>query len=298
MDVPQGKRFSHVYLRRDEQLEDSPRMRSRLGAAVFDAIKGLNLREEFAEFFSDETGIEQIYNWYYVNNWRDYCQEIVLIDALDMITILINFVKNESSDHADYSAVDDRVITNVVNRFIGGVRRIFAEERVRYSIDDMGGVHLKVDEQFEVTRVSTVQGMGDRRYANALANLEAGYRALDGIPPNGTEAICKVFDSAENIFRIMFSKANRLSEQFIREHSTPAIANLNYDQEARLASESMCESFGDWTKAAHKYRHETGRPDEHQPPLDLAILLVSQGTAFVRWLVTIDKAMIAMQPVT
>ena len=52
--------------------------------------------------------------------------------------------------------------------FLREVRQIFAEESVRYIVDDLGGVHLSVDEQFETTRAVAVRGMGSPRYAGAL----------------------------------------------------------------------------------------------------------------------------------
>jgi len=40
--------------------------------------------------------------------------------------------------------------------FLAEARRIFAEERVRYRIDDKGGVHFTVDAEFERSRIATL----------------------------------------------------------------------------------------------------------------------------------------------
>jgi hypothetical protein len=119
--------------------------------------------------------------------------------------------------------------------------------------------------------------------------LEAGYRALDGVPPDGRKAIRDVFGAAENLFKQTFAQ-QRLSAHFINQHMKQAVAALPWNPEALAAGDLTCDAFCKWVDAAHIYRHEIGRPDPHEPPLELAILLVSQGTGFVRWLVMIVRA--------
>jgi hypothetical protein len=220
----------------------------------------------------------------------EYFVKIELTDALDSITVFNDQLIEFSKDHGG-SPLDRRIARENAVCFLPEVRRIFEEERMRYSVDDRGGVHLRVDEQFEVTRAATVQSMGAPRYAAALAGLEAGYRALDSIPPDGREAIRDVFGAAENVFKQMFG-AQRLAGFLVEGHLEPAIAGLPWNQEALDAGKEMCAALKSWATAAHKYRHETDRPDPHQPPFDLAVLMVSQGTAFVRWLVVVDKALL------
>jgi hypothetical protein len=52
-------------------------------------------------------------------------------------------------------------------------------------------------------------------------------------------------------------------------------------------------SLGEWIDAAHAYRHEEGKPDAvAQPPLSLAVYLVSTGAAHLRWVAELDAATI------
>lgn len=281
-DIPQGQRFSLVYLRRDEQLEDSVRMRRRLGATIEDFQRG-----HFNQYLHRALGLEYKY-MHGMGDWTEYYVALDLRDVLDSVTVFLQFLVETQNQGDGY---DRQYARDTLPRWLLEVRRIFAEEGVRYSVDDWGGVHLRVDEQFEVTRAATVQGMGSPRYAAALASLEAGYKALDGVPPDGREAIRDVFDSAENVFKQTFG-AQRLAGHLIDKHLRPAVAALPWNPEALEAGDVMCDALKNWATAAHKYRHEIGRPDPHQPPLDLAVLMVSQGTAFVRWLVVVDQAVI------
>jgi hypothetical protein len=275
VEVPQGQRFSLVYLRRDEQLEDSVTMRRRLGAAVHEHRYR---HDGFPAYLFRRTGLPYA-SFFGQADWMEYFVKLELKYVLDSVTIFLDHMseleRTGEPSHRRHTQIHRPA-------FLREVRQIFAEEGVRYSVDDRGGVHLSVDEQFETSRAATVQAMGSPRYTGALASLEAGYRALDGVPPDGRKAIRDVFGAAENLFKQTFAQ-QRLSAQFISHHLKPAVAALPWNPEALAAGDLICDSFCKWVDAAHKYRHEIDRPDPHQPPLDLAILMVSQGTAFVRW---------------
>ena len=61
--------------------------------------------------------------------------------------------------------------------------------------------------------------------------------------------------------------------------------------EAALASaEHTIKSFGEWVEGCHSYRHGQDKPEPNQPPVDYAVLLVSQGLSFMRWLAGFDSA--------
>lgn len=282
-DIPQGQRFSHVYLQRPDQLEDSERMRRRLGAWMHD-----NVEESLKPLIFRELGIVPV-RLFSMEHWMKFYADMELRDALDSITIIVNRIKSNAAAIERLGFESFGRPKNEISRSISEIRRIFTEERTRYTVDDAGGVHLAVDQQFEVAKASAVQGMGDPRYAEALRRLEDGYKSLDCVPPDGRAAVRGVFDAAENLFKQMF-EADRLVAHLIEEKLKPAVAALGWKPEAQAAGEAMVDALKDWVKAGHNYRHQAGRPDPHQPPLDLAILMVTQGTGFVRWLVTIDKA--------
>jgi hypothetical protein len=49
----------------------------------------------------------------------------------------------------------------------------------------------------------------------------------------------------------------------------------------------MVASFSEWVDGAHPYRHEHGE-EVAQPPLELAVNLLSLGITNVRWLAELD----------
>jgi hypothetical protein len=62
----------------------------------------------------------------------------------------------------------------------------------------------------------------------------------------------------------------------------------------RVANKAI-NGMGDWIDAFHNYRHEEGVEEPSQPPLDLAVSLISVGSAHLRWLISIDQS-IATNP--
>jgi hypothetical protein len=86
-DEPKGARFLHLYLRSDELLPDSPRMRRRVGRLVGQYTGGGQFGRAFPDFFFDETGLrsEPIYGE--DTEWSEYFLDIEIRDFLDSITL-------------------------------------------------------------------------------------------------------------------------------------------------------------------------------------------------------------------
>jgi len=68
--IPQGQRFSHVYLHRPEQLEDSERMRYRLGALMQETNK-----ESGKSVIFKELGIIPV-RFFSVEDWMKFYKNI------------------------------------------------------------------------------------------------------------------------------------------------------------------------------------------------------------------------------
>lgn len=62
------------------------------------------------------------------------------------------------------------------------------------------------------------------------------------------------------------------------------------DAFARRAANKMMLSLCDWTGGGHFYRHEPGQEEPAPPPMDYAVMTMSTGAGFLRWLAEIDRA--------
>lgn len=188
-------------------------------------------------------------------------------------------------------------VPNLNAKFVEVCRRVFAEESLSYAIDDAGGVHFKVDSEFAANTSAAIAAIGAPRYANARVEFEKGMSALSGATPDGKEAIRGVFGAAEALYRLVFTKAPKLTSADAAKNLGVATQSLYAgDAVAQRAASKIVSSFADWIDACHNYRHEQGTEDPSQPPLDLAIEMVSAGAGFVRWLVRFDKHLSPKSP--
>jgi hypothetical protein len=180
--------------------------------------------------------------------------------------------------------------SGTAKRWLENVRRIFAEENLHYSFDDAGGGHFSYDKEFNFSVAAAIAALGLPRYENARQEFDDGRAKLAQVPPDGKGGIRSTFTAAEGIFKLMFPSAPRLTAKEA-EQLKPILQKVYAgDTPALGASKKMLESLKEWVDAAHFYRHEAGSESIAQPPLNLAVHLVSVGAANVRWLIELDQA--------
>ena len=278
-ELPEGQRFSLLYLQKDDVLKDCPRMRRRVARVISDCLGHQNRRVLAAKFLEAELGIGVTgVNGYGVYmNLERFLGNCSLADFLDSVTLVYQFARRKGwgplfRDYQD------------------SISRIFRECNVGYRLDDQCGVHPFVDAAFENSRANAIAGVGGDRFAAARAHLEQIEHALMGDPPDNRQAIRSVFDAAENIFKMTFAGVTHLNNAAIRDNLRPAIENKYADRPTvKNAMLKLCDGFKNWVEAAHFYRHADNQPDPAQPPSELTVLLISQGYGWVRWLAEMDR---------
>lgn len=272
---PQGQRFSHLYLDRREPTQDSARMRRRIAASIRSGTF-----DNLGPLAEQELGVDIPWHGSH-RDWVSFLAKCDLRDALDLVTITFRYLfalQHIGGVHKDAPA-----------RWLSEIGRILAEENVHYRVDDQGGIHFHFDEEFARNRASTIGVLQAARYANSLHAFEEGMAMLAGVPPNGKGAIRAVFAATEAVFKLILPAAPRLGAAELGGLE-PVLQRLYPSgNTARRSSLKMLSSFKDWVDAAHFYRHEQGAPDEvAQPPLNLAVYLVSSGASHLRWLAELD----------
>jgi hypothetical protein len=271
--IPTGKRFTHVYSERGKPTQDSQKMRRRLASLIdgMEQFHASHVSSGLDRYAEGELGIEGPYTSGYP--WRHHLAAWELEYVFDLVTVGYRFLVENS--HEGYGYWCDEV------------RRIFQEENVHYTVDDEGGVHFQPDEQFAKDRAATIANLQGNRYANARHAFEGAMQAFSKAPPDGKYAVRGVFSAAENVFKLITSK-DRLGAKEADDLG-PIIDKLYAtDDTARNSARKMLASLKDWVDAAHFYRHEPGTEDVAQPPLALAVYLVSTGASHLRWLAELD----------
>jgi hypothetical protein len=266
-------RYSQLYIDQSAPLPDSARARHRLGKQL-ETLVGDGHAPHLGELWERELGVK-VEAKYDIHLSR-FCAKCATRDLLDIVTLSFDYLRRKG---------------DASTRWLNEARRIFSEEHLAYEIDDNSIVHPAVDKEFQRNRQATVAGLQVPRYANSLAAFERISDELASQPPNGKEAWRAVFTSVEGLFKLMFASASQLNVASIEANLTGVVQKLYQgDAVAQRAANKQVAAFKDWVDASHNYRHEAGSEEPHQPPIDLAVLAISNGTAFLRWLIAIDQA--------
>jgi hypothetical protein len=114
--------------------------------------------------------------------------------------------------------------------------------------------------------------------------------ALSGVTVDGKQSIRGVFNAVECVFKLMSPKASKLtSADAIKSLQATAQKLYGGNPVALRATNKVVNAFCDWVDACHNYRHEEGVEEPSQPPIDLAVDLISLGSSHLRWLISIDQ---------
>jgi hypothetical protein len=266
-------RYSQLYIDQPMSLPDSKRARHRLGKQL-ERLVPHSHATTVGLLWEQELGVAvgAQYNF----DLSRFCDDCAVRDLLDIVTLTFGSLRRQG---------------NIATQWLEGARRIFSEERLAYEIDHDGVVHPAVDKEFQRNRQATVAGLQTPRYANSLAAFERISDELAKQPPSGKDAWRAVFTAVEGLFRLMYPSTSQLNAGTIESHLAGVVQKLYQgDAAAQRAGNKQVASFKDWVDASHNYRHEAGSEELVQPPIDLAVLGISNGTSYLRWLIAIDQA--------
>lgn len=286
-DTDQGKRFSHIYVSHDTPGKDSKKARFRLSKLVEKQCPGPSSSRSGSSFDHAKYAQERLENelglkfgsrsttGHLIKSWEWYFNRITVVEMLDSITVLATYLKDS------YGRDQKKLLEET--------RRIFKEENLAYEIDDLGGVHPFIDGSFSATAQSAILALSGERYSATADCVNGIDDCLLQDPSDYIGAIRRVFGASENLFKLMFS-VPRLDARTVGD-------KLGKQQQAlysahptlQSASAKTLEGFKDWINAAHFYRHEQGVQSPNQPTEEFAILLISQGLSYVRWLAQMDQ---------
>lgn len=276
-NIPKGQLYSRVYLQPTETVRDGARMRMRVLRAIEQHIPRHRRGTDFGAAVEGELGIEIVrsaaYSSPYVPWEHLVRKELSVSDLLNVLTMLWRNVDGRSR-----------------NNFRNNITRIFAEEAIGFSVDGEMGFHPAFDEEFERSRSSIVRILNGERFRHEADFIALSETALLANPLDGRAAIRAVYDAAENLFKRITGKQNITNGHVRKELAAVASQGIPQDGKSNVAVNKILNAFEDWAAACHVYRHAPGEAETTQPTEAIAILMVSQGYGFVRWLAELSAA--------
>ena len=270
-----GERFSGLYLQPGDPTQDSGRARHRVGALFRETVFN-NHTAPLAVFVGRELGVAVTGDGRYSSHWHQFIRECSSRDFFDVVTLVYRYLFWQVSD-------------GTANWWRDAVRQIFAEERLAYEIDDVGGVHPAVDREFQRNRASAIGALQSHRYQNVRDLFESASNNLSADPPNYKQAWRATFSAVEGLFGLMFPYV-RLTADEIERCLRPIVERAyEGDATAQKTAQRMLAGFREWVEASHNYRHQPGAEECAQPPADVTVLAISQGASLLRWLAGLDE---------
>jgi hypothetical protein len=277
----EGGYFSRTYMRSGAPSSDSRKLRKRLATAYGTIFSGTS--REIGEYIEINLGLDVLrmgVDHRYVS-WDDIFSRISVEDILDIITATYRFIKSQEGR---------RRVTNA-SSFVNFVEKAFREEHVAYRVDEKGGVHPFVDIGFSAAFAQTLEGLSDARLAAARHYVEDAELRLLATQLDTRGAVRAIFDAAENLFKLICPGQTQLNKDSVRRVLAPAVeAALTGDSHEKRARAKLALGFEDWIDAGHFYRHEPGHADPTQPSIQFAVLYLSLGFGFVRFLAEVLAA--------
>lgn len=272
-----GKRFSLLYLDRSKTLRDSARFRNRLAAFYWQSLHEY-YKEDIRRAIQLEIGAEVpfIVSSYDVS---EFFIKSELRDLLDSITIVYKTVKSMYGSNGLIEAENWK-------DFVG---RAISEENLGYRLDKECGVHFFVDEEFERNRFSALAVLEDPQYSGSRAAYEAAYKYLDADPIDTKGAVRSMFESIEILVKQMVDTKLLNKGSVENTLKTKCLKIFESDPIAGKVASKMFDGFAQWVDSVHFYRHGQTGDEPVSPPENIAIYIISSGTAFLRWLVTLNN---------
>lgn len=270
-----GQLFSRVYLERGSPAQDSSRFRVRLsgyisGATHVDA-------STFARHLSTEGGIDVVGTAASIST---FFRQAPIADVLDAITVEFKRLADAASA-ADFRHQKD-YYAELAIAWRELARRALKEENLAYRVDNQGGVHYFVDEEFERNRVSALSALDVPQLAAVRDAFESAHRFLDPGSRDTKASVRSAFEAAEILSRLMYQDQGKLSRNLILQRLRPDAQAAAPDEVAKKAIGAAFEGLGDIIDGAHEYRHGQQVESTVAPPLDYAVFCISVVASALR----------------
>lgn len=268
--------FSRIYLRPAASMRDSERFRRRIFAAFGKVLAHYEVTEFSARArlrLGANLPTEQYPSWY-----ETFFLLGELRDVLDCISIIHGLLAQDRARGKERAKSWHDFITTV-----------FEEEALGYVFNPAGGVRYVVDEEYERNRFSTIDGLGEARYAAVKHAVESAFGRLDG-KVDRKAAVREMFEAVEILAKLMAETNEDLDERMVQRRLKPIAQRLYKDDvSAQAFSDQMLEGLAKWVSAGHKYRHGQKTEEPLAPPLHMTVAFLSSGASHIRFLVSLDS---------
>lgn len=227
-------------------------------------------------------------------DFRKFFLEGNLLHVLDAITLIWQW---HDSTQFDPNSMPDETAAHMSlrdswHRFVG---EVFREENLAYRLDEECGVHFLVDAEFAAQGNNLIRLLEQSRYESCRAEVTRCLKAIDASPADTKVAVNAAFAAVEILFK-KISGTEGLNAGRVKSHLLPVVQDVApNDLAAQTSTKHLIDSFAGWVSASHFYRHAQADDVVVDPNIDAAVLLISQGWSWLRYLLGLDTAQTEIQ---
>lgn len=283
-DRPVGELYSRVYAVPTSFVDDSARARSRIGHFLYgEATSAFD--SALAKLVAVTFGKEPPYQYLY--DWRPYCSELGLNDFLTLVTLTQREAERTLSEkqRTGITSEESKKLNGFLREWLPFCRMVFRDEGLNYRIDERGGVHPLIDEEFQVARQALLAVLTKSRYRGALDHFETAHRHLAKHPPETRQAIWSMFQCVETLFQLLI--VGKLNRGNIENKLVPKL-EMAYPNDDKKSWKKLADSLSDWADAFHQYRHGQNDENPRTASAALCVYALSSGASFARLLAELD----------
>lgn len=163
------------------------------------------------------------------------------------------------------------------------VMRTMKEEGMGFRIDDECIVHYYIDEEFELNRIASLKILESQKFLAVKQAFEDAFKYMDSDPPDTKASVRSIFESLEILARLIIPETKNLNRSLVKNQLKNACLQVNdVNKIEKDVIAGMLDGFSEWVEVMHNYRHGQPDLDPISPSEDLAIHILSTGSAYLR----------------
>ncbi|MFY0619117.1 hypothetical protein [Shimia sp.] len=265
--------FATLYAAPDELIAESDDLRHRLVACMYKYVGEIGKYMAAKDMLDEELALI-VFEASKKYSWQDCFKNARIQKVLSAPSVIYFFLTLNAGRKA-----------YLANDFRDNINRIFVEESAAYYADDVCVVHPKPDEAHRLIHLRTIKGLSGGDFEAARGHIAKSDECILQDPPDWENSIYQTFKAAENIFK-QLTDDSQLNSAKLDKRFKPILDGKMNEATGRdkRAANRAYNGLKEWVQAAHEYRHDAGDAAVVQPSEELALVLISEGYGFVRWM--------------
>ena len=265
-------KFSQQYCKPEQLLEDGLFFRGRIVTLYQRCFRSFKTDEyEFCKKIAAETGVNTfLKNQFAIISIEDPIR-CPIHKFLDIITVAYQELLHKTIDIA----------------YTSEITRIFQEEHMSYCINENGEVHLYLGEEFQKSRIQTLEALCETGSENLISCYKNTYNRLKpGKAYVPKAALRSLYECIEGLVKNITGEA-RLNSNAIDKLQEPILKHYGNQSNRRGYVKCKLAAMKDATQALHSFRHADENKEIFEPDIREIDLAFSSCSAFIRWILPV-----------